>query len=175
MAVRANWALAQSMALASTFMNKLLIIVIGFLLFDKSFVKDHLCSHSLLTGLFHHLTRNEIRLLPLLGMGAYIVGEEEKFEHPEDDNELDDDDSPQGTSNGHVSESIHIEVNDSAKEIHKKSFRVKVTGSLCKGQPSGYDIHRGICKYSLFFFMSQTIPNFSLTYRKKNVKIGHFF
>jgi len=53
---------------------------------------------------------NEIGLGAVVGVLRDIVGEEEKLQNKENDDQLHDDDSPQRASHRHVTEAIVIEI-----------------------------------------------------------------
>ena len=55
----------------------------------------------------------DVASLVVTSVGLEEVGEEEQFQNDEDDEELDENDSPQGTSQLHVPETIIVEVEDS--------------------------------------------------------------
>jgi hypothetical protein len=54
--------------------------------------------------------RHEVGLVALLGMLFDEIGEEEKFQHQEYDDELDDDNRPKRSSQRHVAEAIVVKV-----------------------------------------------------------------
>ena len=49
-------------------------------------------------------------------VGVEIVGEKENFQDREHDDQLDDDDGPQGAAQGHAPESVDIKEKDAAEQ-----------------------------------------------------------
>jgi len=63
-----------------------------------------------------HLSAYEIGLFPFFGMLADVIGEKEALEHNKHDEELDEDDGPEGTPQGHAPEALIIEIVNPIKE-----------------------------------------------------------
>ena len=74
---------------------------------------------------FYQLLGYELVLIPLLSMLFQEVGEEEQFQHCEDDDDFHDDDSPKRLPQRHVPEAVVVQIEYTIQETvfaHKHLF-----------------------------------------------------